>query len=477
MTVSESVVLEYNGHQNGPLSPPLSEHNPISIELEEAFTRPQGYRVSYHHNPQMEWHHFGRGHPMKPWRLTLTNKLVMGFGMHEAMDMYQTRQATKEELQEFHTADYIDFLSKVTPRTIDSLDQKQMLSSGITATGDCPVFDDMFSYAAGYGGASLDAARKLVNDQADIAINWSGGLHHARKSSASGFCYVNDIVLAILQLLRYHPRVLYIDIDVHHGDGVEAAFWSTDRVLTLSLHRYNREFFFPGTGALEATGPRNAQNPGAGHSVNVPLAGGIHDTQYIRLFREVSDRVIGSYQPTAIVLQCGADSLGSDRVGEFNLNIQAHGACVAHIRRQNIPLLILGGGGYNAKNVSRCWAYETSVCLGQPLPLDTTIPANLPLAHYYGGLMMFPDLRDSKRKNENTEKELERLVEYITEQLRLMQGNPSVQMTEIPPDMQGMREDVEMEIKEEMEERNQVNGNDAVRCSRERGAGRGGELG
>lgn len=111
---------------------------------------------------------------------------------------------------------------------------------------DCPVFDGLYRYCTLYAGASLDAATRLTSQQSQIAINWSGGLHHAKKSNASGFCYINDIVVAILQLLLYHPRVLYIDIDVHHGDGVEQAFWSTDRVFTLSFHKYDRLEFFPG---------------------------------------------------------------------------------------------------------------------------------------------------------------------------------------------------------------------------------------
>ena len=106
----------------------------------------------------------------------------------------------------------------------------------------------LYEFCARYTGASLEAAEKLVTEQADIAINWSGGLHHAKKFEASGFCYVNDIVVAILELLKYHPRVLYIDIDIHHGDGVQEAFYLTDRVMTVSFHKYGN--FFPGTGHM-----------------------------------------------------------------------------------------------------------------------------------------------------------------------------------------------------------------------------------
>lgn len=220
---------------------------------------------------------------------------------------------------------------------------------------DCPVFDGMWTYSSLYAGASLDAARKVINDQSDIAINWSGGLHHAKKSEASGFCYLNDIVMAILQLLRYHPRVLYIDIDVHHGDGVEQAFFSTNRVMTLSFHKYDKENFFPGTGNFDDIGG----GLGKHHSLNVPLKDGIDDDSYINLFKSIVEPVLRIYRPTAVVLQCGADSLACDRLGCFNLNIKAHGACVEFVKGFNLPMLVLGGGGYTPRNVSRLWTHET----------------------------------------------------------------------------------------------------------------------
>lgn len=219
---------------------------------------------------------------------------------------------------------------------------------------DCPVFDGMWDYSCYYAGASLDAARKLINGQTDIAINWSGGLHHAKKSEASGFCYLNDIVMAILQLLRYHPRILYIDIDVHHGDGVEQAFHSTNRVMTLSFHKYDG-LFFPATGNYDDIGG----GLGKRYSLNVPLKDGIDDLSYTNLFKEVVNATIERYQPTAIVLQCGADSLAGDRLGCFSLNISAHGRCVELVKQFNLPLLVLGGGGYTPRNVSRLWTYET----------------------------------------------------------------------------------------------------------------------
>ncbi|KDO51347.1 hypothetical protein CISIN_1g0130381mg, partial [Citrus sinensis] len=115
---------------------------------------------------------------------------------------------------------------------------------------DCPVFENLFEFCQIYAGGTIDAARRLNNQLCDIAINWAGGLHHAKKCEASGFCYINDLVLGILELLKYHARVLYIDIDVHHGDGVEEAFYFTDRVMTVSFHKFG-DLFFPGTGDVK----------------------------------------------------------------------------------------------------------------------------------------------------------------------------------------------------------------------------------
>ena len=160
------------------------------------------------------------------------------------MECYRPHPATPGELAAFHSEDYVQFLSRITPDNLRQFSASMVKFAAGDMT-DCPIFDGLFEFAQLYTGASIDGAIKLNNSETDIAINWSGGLHHAKKSEASGFCYINDIVLAILELLKVHARVLYIDIDVHHGDGVEEAFYCTDRVMTLSLHKFG-EGFFPG---------------------------------------------------------------------------------------------------------------------------------------------------------------------------------------------------------------------------------------
>lgn len=438
--------------------------------IRSGIVRPKGYNVSWHLNPEVEKHHFGVQHPMKPFRLTLTKALVMSYGMHLAMDSYLCRKATPEELEEFHASDYVEFLRTAMPR------YRLKAEPGAFGLGaaDCPLFEGLFEHCSLSAGASLDAARKLINNQSDIAINWSGGLHHARKDSASGFCYINDVVLAILQLLRYHPRVLYIDIDVHHGDGVEQAFWSSDRVMTLSFHKYDGINYFPLTGGIDTTGPKDPRNPGAHHSLNVPLNDGIGDVQYTMIFQSIVSKCIEHYRPTAIVLQCGADSLAGDRIGTFNLKVKAHAACVSFCKRLNLPLLLLGGGGYTPRNVARAWALETAVAIGCDEKLDKKIPAHTPYRSHFGGPVLSPSSRElgiTPRINANSREQLDTLVQAISEQLRYLKGAPSVQMQTIPPDVEGIKQEVEDELREEREETD-----GGFRKGRESGIGIAGEL-
>jgi histone deacetylase 1/2 len=265
---------------------------------------------------------------------------------------------------------------------------------------------------------------KLNHGESDIAINWAGGLHHAKKSEASGFCYINDIVLAILELLKYHARVLYIDIDIHHGDGVEEAFYTTDRVMTVSFHKYGE--YFPGTGDIRDIGAQK----GKYYSVNFPLRDGIDDESYENIFKPIIQKVMDWYRPGAVVLQCGADSLSGDRLGCFNLSLKGHGACVEFVQSFNLPLLVLGGGGYTIRNVARCWTYETALLLKKDI--NDELPFNDYL-EYYG-----PDFRlhlsPSNMENLNDPRYLEKTKIKLIENLRSVQGAPGVAMNEIPPD-------------------------------------------
>lgn len=240
--------------------------------------------------------------------------------------------------------------------------------------------------------------------------------------------------------------MLYIDIDIHHGDGVEFAFYHSNRVMTVSFHKYTGEFF-PGTGKLDDNGAGDGKH----FCLNVPLQDGIDDEMYLTIFKTVIDDTVTAFRPTSIVLQCGADSLGCDRLGAFNLSIAAHGECVNFVRKYNVPLLVLGGGGYTIKNVSRCWTYETSVLVG------ASVPDELPVTVYDSFFedshwKLHPPLT-GKVDNLNSPASLQRITMNIRNKLRYLQGAPSVALQEIPPDIQGLLADEERTIEEKDEER------------------------
>ncbi|KCV68495.1 histone deacetylase 3 [Fonticula alba] len=407
-------------------------------------------RISYFSDPSIGNFHFGAFHPMKPHRIVLTHHLVSSYGLHNSMSIFRPRRATEHEMRQFHSADYIDFLKRVTPSNIHSftLDTLTRFNFG----DDCPVFPGMFDFCQRYAGGSLDGAYKLNDGSSDVAINWSGGLHHAKKFEASGFCYVNDIVLAILELLRVHARVMYIDIDVHHGDGVQEAFYVTDRVMTLSFHKYDGHFF-PRTGDITEVGV----GAGTNFSINVPLKDGIDDESYQSIFQPVVRRAIEHFNPGAIVLQCGADSLGCDRLGRFNLSVRGHGECVRFVRSFNRPTLVLGGGGYTVRNVARCWTWETAVVCGQDIPDE--IPSN-PYIDYFAPSFLLHDpgittssshaavgsgMSSSAARAALKEDRayLKGLEAKVAEIFRRITHAPSVQMQELPPPLTRFGDDAD----------------------------------
>jgi len=370
---------------------------------------------------------------MKPHRIRMTHNLLVNYGLYKHMNIYRPRRVTEKEMTMFHSDDYINFLRMVTDpsaNTSDYSNQKYKFNVG----EDCPVFDGLYQFCQISSGGSVGGAIKLNQSECDIAVNWAGGLHHAKKSEASGFCYVNDIVLAILELLKVHSRILYIDIDIHHGDGVEEAFYTTDRVMCVSFHKFGE--FFPGTGHIRDIGVTK----GKYYSLNFPLRDGIDDTSYQNIFRPVIESVMDKYRPGAIVMQCGADSLSGDRLGCFNLTTKGHGACVEYVKSFNVPVLVLGGGGYTIRNVARCWAYETSVCLNKEIPDE--LPYNDYL-EYYG-----PEYRlhitPTNMENLNSSEYLESCTSALLENLRHLDSAPSVQFHHAPKPLYFPEADAEM---------------------------------
>ncbi|ELQ76408.1 Histone deacetylase complex, catalytic component RPD3 [Trachipleistophora hominis] len=392
-------------------------------------------RVAYTFNKDVGNYHYGKHHPMKPYRSAIVNNLVHLYKLTNHMDVLAP---TKHEASGYHPDGY----------PFDDM----------KTTDDCPLFYGRKAFCAEYTSSSICAANALLTY--DVAINWAGGMHHARKNSPSGFCYMNDIVMAIQRLLSSFERVMYIDIDIHHGDGVEEAFGLNERVLTCSFHKYG-DGYFPGTGNLlsnhfscnkagtqqmpcgaddgvqkdvqaggvsdECTGGSavhsecSGADPLAMHRpfqkdkkiknvINVPLRTGIDDWSYKYVFEPVTSSIIRKFDPDVIVVQCGADSLGEDRLGCFNLSVQGHGACVEYLKSFNKKMLVVGGGGYTLKNVVRAWTYETSVLVGVEIPGD--IPQGTYTEYFQPSNSLFPDFK-RKYENENTKSYLDSVTGYI----------------------------------------------------------------
>lgn len=376
-------------------------------------------KVLYLYDPEIGCFHYSKGHPMKPQRVQMTHSLIVNYGLHKHMDTKKPFRASYDDLTNFHSEDYINFLSTVSNENMNELVADL---NKFNIKEDCPVFAGLYDFCKLSAGGSLLAAQKINTNEYDIAINWAGGLHHAKRSEASGFCYVNDIVLGILELLRIHERVLYIDIDVHHGDGVEEAFYTTDRVMTVSLHKFGD--FFPGTGLIDDIGYDKGKN----YSVNVPLKDGIDDEMYSLVFKPVLSRVMETFRPSVIVLQCGADSISGDRLGCFSLTNKGHGECIKFMKSFNLPLILLGGGGYSIENVSKVWTYNTAVALNVDLEKD--IPYN-EYFDYFGPTYKI-DIPKLNIPNMNSIDDINKIVETIHEQLRHVVPVPSVQMMRTP---------------------------------------------
>ncbi|KAG2278275.1 hypothetical protein Bca52824_060830 [Brassica carinata] len=330
-------------------------------------------RVSYFYEPTIGDYYYGQGHPMKPHRIRMAHSLIVHYNLHRRLEISRPNLADASDIGQFHSPDYVDFLRSVSPESMGDHSAARNLRR-FNVGEDCPVFDGLFDFCRASAGGSIGAAVKLNRQDADIAINWGGGLHHAKKSEASGFCYVNDIVLGILELLKMFRRVLYVDIDVHHGDGVEEAFYTTDRVMTVSFHKFGD--FFPGTGHIRDIGAEK----GKYYALNVPLNDGMDDESFRSMFRPLIQKVMDVYQPEAVVLQCGADSLSGDRLGCFNLSVKGHADCLRFLRSYNVPLMVLGGGGYTIRNVARCWCYE---CKHKKWYCECDIYSNFPKNNPY----------------------------------------------------------------------------------------------
>ncbi|MCL3820266.1 acetoin utilization protein AcuC [Aeromicrobium wangtongii] len=315
-------------------------------------------------------YNFGQSHPMAPVRIELTMELADELGIVEGLDVVGAKPATEDELALIHTPLYIERVQKLSQHPTHADPTVNL------GTEDNPVFANMHEASALIAGASVEAARRVWTGQAPRAVNISGGLHHAMPDRASGFCIYNDVALAIRWLLdNGAERVVYIDVDAHHGDGVQKMFWNDPRVLTISIHE-GPQTLFPGTGFSIDTGGEGAE----GMAVNIPLPPGTSDAGWLRAFHAVVPPLVREFAPDILVTQQGCDSHMDDPLTNLMLSVDGQRASYLALKALADEVcdgkwVATGGGGYAVMDVvPRAWAHLMAIVAGQPLDPQAPTP-------------------------------------------------------------------------------------------------------
>jgi acetoin utilization protein AcuC len=317
------------------------------------------------YSSEFEKYRYPPDHPFNTSRAQKAREIVSSIGLLSGQGRKEvpSEPAERTVLKKFHTARYLHALRAATKGHWST----EALEMGI-GTSDCPVFEGLYDYAVLAAGGTIKAARLILDGSADVAFNPSGGYHHAHPERASGFCYINDVALACMVLAEKGKRVLYLDVDVHHGDGVAYGFYDRSDVMTISFHE-NPRVLFPGTGFVDEIGT----GKGKGYCVNVPLPIGTYDEMYMKAFNEVAVPLIGAYNPDVIVFELGADALAGDPLAHLCLTNNTYAEIIEHLMSLNRPVLATGGGGYNVENTARAWARAWSVLCGETVQDDMNI--------------------------------------------------------------------------------------------------------
>ncbi|MBI4220554.1 MAG: acetoin utilization protein AcuC [Chloroflexi bacterium] len=320
-------------------------------------------RAAYIYASALAGHTYGESHPMKPIRLQYTFELAKaaGFLSGSQSRVAEPRPATDEELRLFHEPDYIAAVKALGA----GLSISDEFAYGF-GPGDNPVTPGMFEAHSLAAGGTMVAAELVRDGTVDAVFNPAGGLHHALPRRASGFCIFNDPVLAIRRLVEHDMRVAYVDIDCHHGDGVQYAFYDTSRVMTISLHESGR-FLFPGTGDVNESGVGD----GEGYSVNVPLAPYTDDEIYSFAFDEVVPPLVRAFKPDVLFTQLGIDTHYGDPITHLRLTTQGFASTVAKLAAMGDECgkwIAAGGGGYDLSAVARGWSMAYAIMCGAEIP-------------------------------------------------------------------------------------------------------------
>jgi acetoin utilization protein AcuC len=296
---------------------------------------------------------YSDNHPFKPGRakqmMDLLNRYSLIF--EENQDIIEPEPIDEELLCLFHDKEYIDLLRKCEKGEFDL----EMYGAGL-GTADNPVIQGMYEFSKLAAGATHMGAIMLLDNRARMVFNPVGGFHHAGHSHAEGFCYVNDLAIAIADLVKRGQRVAYIDIDVHYGNGVRDAFASTDKVLTISTHESGMTLY-PWSGFEDDFGIRN----GKGHTVNIPLLKGSDDEVFLYCFESIVPPLIEAFKPDIVVAEIGGDMHRDDPLGHLNVTSNGFVAAVNKINEFSPKVLVTGGGGYNVFKTAALWTLAWAV--------------------------------------------------------------------------------------------------------------------
>ncbi len=307
-------------------------------------------------DPVLTEHVYRPDHPLKPARLVGVHDTLARLGAFQLPGAGEIapRRATREEIELVHAPEYVEAVMQASEEP--DLDYGAW---GMHQWGDTPPFRGMHEASLLTAGASLVAMEQVVSGRARAAVNYAGGLHHAMRARASGFCIYNDPAIVCAVLARKGMKVAYVDIDAHHGDGVQAAFYGTDQVLTISLHETGRSLF-PGTGFADERGG----GVGKGYSVNVALPPFTDDPAYVRAFDAVVPPLVARFGPDVLVTQQGIDPHFADPLTHLMLSTHAREHCVRAFAEMRLPWIAMGGGGYDLDAVRRTWSLEYLIMVG-----------------------------------------------------------------------------------------------------------------
>ena len=385
--------------------------------------RAENFTSAFIYSEEFSRFEYSSSHPFKPLRAKLTLDLCRRYGLMDWpwIQILPPQPTNFQTLAEFHDETYLKALQAVDSDAMarelwpdlgsknDLKGDPRLLKYGL-GTEDNPIFSGVFDFCLLTAGATLLAARKIANGEIRVAFNPVGGFHHAGRDHAEGFCYVNDIAVATIQLLKQGLRVAFVDIDAHHGNGVQNAFYDDDRVLVISFHQNGKDIY-PWSGFENEIG----EGQGKGFTVNVPLPPGTDDEIFVPAFEEIVPPLLQTFKADIVIGELGADTHLADPLSDLNLTNLGYSEVVGRLAGLSPRFLALGGGGYDLYKTARSWTLAWAVMNGLE-PRDE-------FAGVVGGMMFGPEadagtLYDKKfattgRAKELIKQEVNRVLDSI----------------------------------------------------------------